>query len=471
MALATSGIYSGLDVESMIKGLMQVERQPLVRLQKKEAGYQAKISGLGTMLSALSGFKSSMTAIKGSSLISMKAVSQDSNVFTASATTDAVAALHNIKVNNIASVQSIYSAAFTSETAAVADLTTHAVQKLKIQVGAADPVTITIDANNNTLAGVRNAVNSANAGVKASILNDGTGHRLILTSTTTGASNRISVLVDEDNNGVFGEAAETDLIGLSRLAFNPTSYDAAGNPTAGVMNMTQSQAARDASLTVNGLAVTNSSNTITNVISGVTLSLKKDSAGGTLALDVSMDRDALKAKMTALTGAYNNLMGTVKDLRGGSTGKGLLRTDNVVNTVYSELRGLTSNAYSGLTLADIGVSVDKYGVMSFDAAKFDSKLSASTADVTKMLNTMGTSLESKLDSYIKTAIPDKQDGYRATIKVITKRGSDMELRLSKTEKMLRKKFENLDRQLAQLQGQGNYLTQLQTQIKSIGGSK
>jgi flagellar hook-associated protein 2 len=235
--------------------------------------------------------------------------------------------------------------------------------------------------------------------------------------------------------------------------------------------MTQSWAARDASLVINGLAVTSASNTLSEAITGVTMSLKKDSAGSTLTLAVSTDTDAIKAKINSLVYTYNNLAATIKDLRGSGTEKGLLGTDSTISAVHSSIRGLTANTYSGLSLADVGVSIDKLGVMSFDAAKFESKLSSDSANVMSMLDEMATSLETPLDVYIKTAIPDKQSGYKNTIKTITKRGSDLELRLSKTEKLLRRKFENLDQQLAKLQGQGNYITQLQTQMKSIGGSK
>lgn len=471
MGLATSGIYSGLDVESMIKGLMGVERQPLVKLQTKEANYQAKISGLGSLLSSLSGFKGSLGALKGSNLISMKAVSADNNVFSASVATNAASATYSIKVNNIASAQSVHSTTFTAETGEVADLSVVTSQKLQIQIGSSAPVTITIDSTNNTLTGVKDTINNANAGVKASILNDGTGYRLVLSSTSTGAANRIVIRVDEDNNGTFEEAGETDMTGLSKLAFNPTNYDVDGNPIAGVMNMTQSWAARDASLVINGLTITKSSNTINDVITGVTMSLKKDSAGSTLTLDVSTDMDAIKAKINSFVMTYNSLVATIKDLRGSATGKGLLRSDSTVSLIHAGVRGLTAITYGGLSLVDLGVSTDKLGVMSFDSAKFDGKLSSDSNSVTSMLNKMANGLETTLDSYVKVVIPDKQSGYRQTIKTITSRELDMESRLSKKEKLLRKKFENLDQQLAQLQGQGNYITQLQAQMKSIGGSR
>ncbi|HCG99093.1 MAG: hypothetical protein A2074_02420 [Candidatus Aquicultor primus] len=471
MGLATSGIYSGLDVETMITGLMQVERQPLVRLQKKEASYQAKISGLGSLLSSLSSFKNSLSTLKSGSILSMKAVSADNDVLTASAATTAASATYNIKVSNIASTQTIHSAAFTNETDEVADLSSFATQKLQIQVGASAPVAITIDAANNTLTGVKDAINSANAGVKASILNDGTGYRLVLSSTSTGAANRIVIQVDEDGNEVFDDADDTDMTGLSRLAFNPGSYDIDGNPVAGVINMTQSWAARDASLVINGLTVTKASNTLNDVITGVNISLKKDSAGSTLTVDVSTDTDSIKSKMNAFVYAYNSLSATIKDLKGSGTAKGVLGGDNIVSSIHSSIRGVTANSYNGVTLVDMGVSIDKLGVMSLDTTKFESKLSSDSASVMSMLNEMATSLETPLDGYIKAAIPDKQSGYKNTIKTITKRGLDMELRLSKTENLLRKKFENLDQQLAKLQGQGNYITQLQAQMKSIGGSK
>jgi len=469
MALTTSGIFSGINTDDIVSKLMQVERQPLTALQTKEAAYTAKISGLGNLLSSLSSFKSAVTALKNSNSISMKATSGDAAVFTTTTNTSATAAGHSIKVNNIASAQSIYSTTFANTTDPVADLSTYATQKLQLQVGSGIAFAITVDSTNNTLTGIKDAINKAKTDVTASIVNDGSGNRLVLASRQTGASNKIVIKVDEDNDGIFEENPDDqDMTGLSKLAFNPTYDGVTGLVNGGIANLSQSLIPKDASLVVDGLTVTKSSNTITDVIEGVTINLKKDSAGNTINLDVSKDNDALKAKINSLVGTYNSVMNTVKSLQGTSTQQGVLTTDSTLRSLASAVRGVTTNTYNGSSLALIGITHDKNGVLSFDAAIFDKALEADDQNVMATLNSMATSLEPTLDTYIKTAIPDKQKGYSSTTKLLVKREEEMQRRLDKIELALRKKFNDLDATVQRLQGQGNYMTQ---QFAALSGNK
>lgn len=455
MALTTSGIYSNINTEDIVSKLMQVERQPLVKLQQKEVSYQAKISSLGSLLSSIAGLKSAVTALKDSSVVGMKVTTGDANVLTATATTGASAANHSIKVNNIATAQSIYSTTFVNTTTSVADLSVVATQKLQIKVGSSDAVTITIDENNNSLTGVKDAINKAKAGVSASIVNDGTGNRLVLASNTTGADNRIVVKVDEDNNGTFEEASDVDNVGLSRLAINAT-YDADGNISGGIANMMQSQVAKNASLIVDGLAVTKSSNTLTDVIEGVSITLKKDSGGSTVSLNVTKDIDMAKVKINGFVNSYNSIMATIKDL---TSTQGSIGSDATISSIKSAVRDVVTSVYDGGSLTLLGVTHDRNGVLSFNATTFDEELAKDEAGVVNMLNKMAAKLELSLDNYEKTVIPDKRKSYEATTKLLAQRQEALAKKLEKVETQLKKKFNNLDQMMAQLQGQSNYLTQ------------
>ncbi|MDD5244770.1 MAG: flagellar cap protein FliD N-terminal domain-containing protein, partial [Syntrophorhabdaceae bacterium] len=241
--MTTSSIASSIgsiDTTTLVSQLMELQRQPLTKLKEKEADYQAKLSAYGTMLSAISTLKSTVTNLKDSGLLEMSASVSDSQYFTATASSSANAGTYSIKITNIATSQNVYSTTFSEENSEVADLTTYGAQKIKIQVGSGEVIEITIDSSNNTLSGIKDAINNAGAGVAASVINDGTGYRLLLSTNSTGASNRVTVMVDEDNNGTYEEAgSETDATGLSKLAFNAT-YDADGNVTGGITNMTQS---------------------------------------------------------------------------------------------------------------------------------------------------------------------------------------------------------------------------------------
>ncbi|MEW6417008.1 MAG: flagellar filament capping protein FliD [Nitrospirota bacterium] len=465
---------SGLDINSIVSQLMQVERQPLLRLQQKEAAYQAKISAYATLLSSVTSLKSAISDLTASGLIGRSATVSDTTFMTASATSSASAGTYNIKINNIATAQSIYSTIFASESSEVADLTTYATQKLKIQVGSGTAAEITINSSNNTLSGIRDAINNANAGVNASIINDGTGYRLVLAVNSTGASNRIVVKVDEDNNGIFEESAETDSTGLSRLAFNPASYDGSGNPSGGVQQMTQSQAAVDAKIKVNNLEITRSSNTITDVITGVTLNLLKgDSYATSLTLQISEDSSSLTTKISSFVSAYNSTMNVINGLKGNITQTGVLAGDSTLVTLAGALRSVTTTRYgtgnTDNTLSYLGITHDKNGVLGFDSSKLSTAISSDADNVTSIINQMATSFESTLSNYINTIIPAREEGYQQTVENIQEDEEKLDRRLQLTEIALRNKFIALDKLLNQLQGTNTYVTQQMDLFTKISG--
>src|SRR3972149_4677992 len=158
---------SGLDVNSIIEQLMQIEKRPLMNIQKKEVGFQAKISAYGTLLSAVSNFKSSVTALKDTSLMQMTASVSDTSYMTATAERSAAAGNYSIEISSLAAAQSLYSIRFGSQNSKVADLSSVATQKIKIQVGSNTATEISIDSTNNTLTGIKDAINDADAGVTA----------------------------------------------------------------------------------------------------------------------------------------------------------------------------------------------------------------------------------------------------------------------------------------------------------------
>ena len=555
---------SGLDINSIIEQLMQIEKRPLMNLQKKEVGFQAKISAYGTLLSAVSNFKSSVTALKDTSLMQMTASVSDTSYMTATAERSAAAGNYSIEISSLAAAQSLYSIRFGSQNSKVADLSSVATQKIKIQVGSNTATEISIDSTNNTLTGIKDAINDADAGVTAAIVkensnivisasnntilfNDGTDktatitagtytgselatavqtalntaygssaftvsydsaatkfsitngtgssvnflwgnssttteqilgfdpvtdtvadsssatsddlvdgtYKLTITSDSTGASNSLKIQIDEDNDGTYEESGETDTVGLSSLAFNSSS---------GYTNMTQSQAAADASITVNGLAVSRSTNSLTDVITDVTLNLATVTTSA-ITLKIAESSTTLKSKVTSFVSSYNQLMGNIKNLRGDINKKGILSGDTTTLTLSNLLRRVITTKYNDNTLASLGLSHDKNGTLSINSTILDSEISDSSADVTTTLNDMAESLESSLSDYISTIIPAKKNGYQESMKSIQKDKSDFTRTLDLTETALRAKFRALEKALNQLQGTSNYLTQ---QMDSIG---
>lgn len=230
MALSSPGIGSNLDVNSIVSQLMALERRPLAALDRKEAGFQAQLTAYGTLKGALSSFQAAVKALAvPARFTASKASVADTTVLSASAGSGAAAGSYGIEVTALAQAHKLKTGATfasTSETLGSGTLT--------IQFGAysggaftanADKaaVTVAIAAGQNSLAGVRDAINAANVGVTAGIVNDGSGNLLVLSSKDSGVANALKVTVADDDGN------HTDAAGLSRLA-----YDAS---TGGTANM------------------------------------------------------------------------------------------------------------------------------------------------------------------------------------------------------------------------------------------
>jgi flagellar hook-associated protein 2 len=430
-------------------------------LSQKKVSYETKISSLGSLSSSLSSLKGALSSLKNDSIFSMKAESSDESVFTVTSSLSAVEGTYKIKVNNVATKQGIYSTQFSSENSEVADLTTHNTQKIQIKVGDDTPVEIIINSSNNTLTGIRDAINNSDAPVKASIVSDdGTNYRLIISSDSTGEANRMVIKVDKDNDGVFEESPEeTDNTGLSRLAFNPV-YNADGTVSGGISNMTQSQSAVDADIEIDGLTVKRSSNTIDNIITGVTINLLNDSDGKTLTLNVSKDISQIENNINSFVSAYNSAMGLTRSLSVSKEGKAvILSGDNTLNGVINTLRSTITTPFSGNIPSSFGLSHDKNGVLSLNTSKLATAIENDLQGVIETFDAMAGSLEDTLDNFINTAIPAKKDGLESSIDRVEDSMDSIERRLEKVELNYRRKFMLLEQTLSQLQQDSDFLLQ------------
>jgi flagellar hook-associated protein 2 len=342
----------------------------------------------------------------------------------------------------------------------VADLSSFSTQKLSIQVGSNAAVEVTITSANNSLTGLRDAINDAGTGVTASVVNDGSNYRLILSSDSTGASGRIIVKADENGDGTYTEAGgDIDSAGLSKLAFNAT-YDADGLVTGGTANMTQSQAALDAALTVNGLSVTRSSNEIDDLITGVTLNLLKTETTSNVKLTVSKDYSSGSAKASAFVSAYNSVMSLAKGLTSVTDGKKVLLTGDVTaRSIMSGLRSAITARYDGLSAARMGISHDKNGMLTLDSSVFSAAMEDDIDAVAATLNSMGAALETTVSDFITTMIPARKTGIQNSISRLNDKIENINRNLTLKEKSYRDRFNAMEEILGKLQKNGDFLTQ------------
>ncbi|HSW62087.1 MAG TPA: flagellar filament capping protein FliD [Dissulfurispiraceae bacterium] len=441
----TSSITGGaIDTASIVQQLMKVESQPLTKLQKKEAAYLSKITAIGSLLGSVNSLKSAAAGLKESSILGYKATLSDASYFTATTSSAATAGDYTIKVSSLAYAHRIATKDADNYTSLTQDMGTGTIA---VTVNGATR-NITIDDSNKTLQGVRDAINAADAGVKASIVQVSPGnYKMVLESASTGVAAKMSI----DVTGATGDLAD--------LAFNT-----------GTLNMSQLQDGIDAQIDVNGLAVTRPTNTISDVIDGVTLTLRKESATA-VSMSVGKDTDALKAKVNAFVAAYNALNTQIKQLRGSKDAKGALSGESVLLGLGNSIRGVTASTFAGNQLANLGISTDKNGVLSVDAAKLDAAITADSSAVVATLNAMGASLDSTLKTYVDGILPGRQTGLQATVKNIQKQAEAMSRRLDQIEARLKKQYTALDQLLQQLQGQSDYVTEQLSQIsKAFGGS-
>lgn len=390
MATITApGIGSNLDVNSIVSQLMAVERQPLDVLDRKEASYQAQLSAFGSIKGALASFQGAVAGLKSpAQFLGYKAAVADGSVATASAGSGASPGTYSVEVQALAQAHKLKSTAFAATTDALGSGT------LTIQFGTyaggaftanaeRGAATIAIPAGASTLAGVRDAINAARAGVSASIVNDGSGNRLVIASSHAGMANALRITVADDDGN------PADATGLSALA-----YDAS---TGGVANLAQTVAAQNATVVIDGIAVSKASNTIADAIEGVTLTLAKTNPGDPTSLVVSRDAASARSAVERFVKAYNELGGALRELSGYDAATkqgGVLLGDATVRTIQSRLRNLLNTrldpAPGGLSsLTDIGVAFQRDGTLKLDAAKLDAALADGTKDVASLFAAVG----------------------------------------------------------------------------------
>ena len=368
MPITATGLATGLDVESLVTQLVGAEvAAPSSRLDVKEARYQAKISAFGSLKGALANFQTSLASVSSLSRFQEKSASSNlSQKVSITATEAAANNAYNIEIANIAVAQTLASAGgiFTSTDAAVG------LGTLSINDGS-QTASITIDASNNSLSGLRDAINASDANVNASIINDGAGYRLVLQATKTGLANAITVTATSDSDGNL-----TDANNLSRFVSS---------------NLTETIAAADAAFSINGLDITSSLNTVDNAIEGVTLTLKAATDVGEVALVSINDNTAgIVGAINTFKDGYNELIKAINDLTSynADLGRGSVLTgDPGIRSLGQKLRTMLNTQVENVSsnvgsLAELGITTDvKDGTLSLNTTTLNGFIASDPLDV------------------------------------------------------------------------------------------
>ncbi|MDC0434482.1 flagellar filament capping protein FliD [bacterium] len=424
MALTAAGVGSGIDIESILEQLGEIERQPIVNLETKREELDVELSAFGTVKSALSTFQSAADLLGNSDDFgAFVATSSDEAVFTATSSGGEVAENLEIEVLSLATNHRLSSAAYAS-----ADSTID--QGSFTFTSGDNSFQIDVDDSNDTLTGLRDAINDRleNTTMSASIISVDGGSRLILTANESGTDGQIGVSQNSgDTNAGFEEITE----------------------------------ATDASLIVHGFQVSRSSNSISDVIDGVTLDL---TGVGKSTVDTRRDLTSLKTALDEFVTAYNTMNNSLTqaaqtDLQGDQLPRGI---EKRVREIFFDVVDLGEG--DSASALDMGFSFDRYGTLNLDNSQYEAAIEQGVnrfVDVFSKSDTGISSLFSDLvDEYTQSGgiIASREDGVDTRKSSIDSQIERLEYRLEKTNTRLRAQFTAMDLAVTNLQTTSSFLT-------------
>lgn len=463
--ISSTGIGSGLDVNSIVSQLVALEKTPLKTLATKATNVQAQISAFGEIQSQFAALTDVANRISvASSWGARNASSSNPSAATITATAATNASSFSLDVVSLAQAQSISSAPVPPGTMPGAGKLTFQLGAWSaggatFTAGAAAPVNVTVEAT-DTISAIAAKINAAGAGVVATAFNDGTQDRLLLRAKDTGAAAGFQVT-----------SAEPALAGL---VFDPgtPATSSTGMASAGI----PVQYGQDASAKINGLAVTSASNTLTDNIPGVTIKLLATTAtGSSVTMAISEDVTPAVKNVSDFVTAYNTLNKSLADLTkydAATKTAGLFQGDSSVVGLQNVLRHMLGSSSLGATsqrLADMGIERQLDGSLTINTAK----LSIAANNGTTLQQLFTTNNNDPLTNGFALKFRDLGKGVLASGGSVGTKATALQSELARNtqaqtkvndraaqfETRLRKQYSTLDAQMAQLNALNAYVTQ------------
>ncbi len=450
MGISVSGMGSGLDINGLVSQLMSAESRPMTLLKTQQKTVGTKISAYGQLSSALASLQNSLKGLSANGLSAVGA-SSSSTALAATTGVGATPGSYSVTVSQLAQSHKLVSPGFASDSADLGAGT------LSIAVAGGAPVVLA--PASNSLRDLRDAINASGLAVSASIVSDGTasGYRLAIAGKDSGAGKTIALS---------GSGA------LASFSYDPAAplsfgYDGGGNPPAA---MSQTQAAQDAKLSIDGLNISSPTNTVSGAIAGVSLQLKEVTATPAT-VGIARDDAAVKSSVNAFVKAYNelrSLVGTQTAYNDATKTGAVLHGDSGPKSILSQLRGTISGAVAGAgsldTLSDIGLSFQKDGTLTVNDAKLQTAIDTVPADLKALFSgadgiatRLGTRLADMLGE--KGVVTTRTEGLSATQRRLAQRETTLQARMESIEARYRAQFTRLDASLTRMQGTSNYLSQ------------
>jgi len=465
MTIQFGGLATGLDTSNIIEQLMNAERIPITRLESDKTWLNNRLTAFTQLDAKLKTFADTIKNLGDADTLLTRAVKQSSKDYlTATVSSEALAGTsYQVEVISLAQVQkSISASGFASKTSL-----SFGTGNLNLTVDGTSH-SIAITAENNSLEGIMKAINGADLGVSAAIINDGSGtpYRLVLAGENVGQTFSL------DGRGLTGG---TDTLGIFNVdgVVDPVTGDPITNPPV--------QVATQAHIKVDTVDIYSDSNTLTEAIPGVTLDLLQAETGKTTNLTINLDKNSIKATIQAFAKGYNEVVSfitgqSVVDGEGG----GVLNGDSGINTIKRRLQNMLTEplANSGVytTLSQLGFKTQKDGTLTVDDTVLSKAIDTNLGSVVSLLAGEGgkTGLAKKFQDYLASMtntstgmLKGRKDSINTNIKRIDNRITSMEARLEQRQKTMEAQFSAMETLVSGLNSQSSYLTQQMDAISNI----
>jgi len=453
---------SVINVSSLVSQLVaatEAPQQSLISNQTQQVTTQ--ISALAQLKGALSTFQSSLSALGSPSAFQLETANSSApGVFTATVSHGAPAGTYNVSVSALASAQQLLSNPVTGSTIGTGTL--------QLSLGGSS-FSVSVDGSDDTLQGLAAAINTAsgNPGIAATVLQGASGAYLLLSSSLTGAANTIQVTETDGGNG---------LAAFTYGAGNTGSY-------------TQEAAAQDAAFSISGVSFTSAGNTVSNAMSGVTLTLLGTSpTSGTpptptaATLSIANDTSTISGNIQAFVSAYNTLQGTLTQLGGYNSSTNTAGTmmgdaglEGIQGQIQHALYSIVNTGSSTYnTLASIGITTNRDGTLSVDGATLSAALNGSFSAVSRLFS--GTSgVAASLDTDIASALgPNgsltaEGNTLASQENSLSEQNSQLQTQMTALQASLTQQYSALDALLSSLQSTSSYLSQQFATLPQVQG--
>ncbi|MDH3511597.1 MAG: flagellar filament capping protein FliD [Gammaproteobacteria bacterium] len=462
MEISAQGIGSGLDIGGIVEQLVAAERAPVGnRLNLQEARANSELSAIGTLKSGLATFRDAVATLSDLAEFQKRTTAVDvEGLISGIATSAAVPGSYDIEVLSLASIHKLASQAFADTVTPIGTGT------LSITV---DGQTSDIDIvdGTNTLADIRNAINAAgdNPGVLATIVTADDGAHLIVTSQDTGVDQEITITASGGDGG------------LTVFEFDPGP----GPPDP----MTEQQSASDASLEIDGFAITSARNTVSNAIDGVTIDLLGAAPGTLTTLQIGLDQDAAKAAVNTFVDAYNELVGTIAELTAFDAENniaGPLLGDATTRGVKSALRRELSESVSNTgavfsTLAEIGITTQTDGTLELDDDKLTAAISSDFDAVGQLFAQTDNGIAVRMDAILGIVldgdgqIESREGTLQERLERIADQREVLDRRMEAVRERLQRQFNAMDQLVAQLNNTSSFLSQQLSRLPNFSNDQ